>query len=189
MLLTLASCGGHEALDPEGWRARAQARYPALEQTLDQELDPAGFWELDWLPGYDHTTLQVLRREEGLWSLRFYRSWCMGRQFEEVHARSSEGVLLLDSPVWMFGGQPLQVLVPAQVGECECLVPDVFLGTLGIRSASPSPIDSSDEGWAYVRLEVADPDGFHERWEANTQELWSWLWGTTGLHPEPAEER
>jgi hypothetical protein len=145
----------------------------------------AGFWRLDWLPGYDHTTLHVLREVDGTWSLRFYRSWCMGRELEEVHARSTEGVLVLDGPAWPFGAEPLCVLVPARIDGRECLVPDQFLGNVGVRSPEP-PKTETETGWTFVRLEVADPDGFHERWKAAGSAAFDF--GTTGMQPNTEDD-
>ena len=182
LLVLFVSCSrseqAGEPLDPEGWRAQAERAHPALAPVMDEALDPVGLWWLDWLPGYDRTVLQVDRLEDGALFLRFHGTSCTGRSFGESLAQRVEGVLVLERPVAPFGGETLRRLVPVRIEGRECLVPDHFLASVGRRS--PEPPQEPETGWAFVRYDVPEPEGYHERWEALSRQTFQF--GTTELH-------
>lgn len=143
----------------------------------EDEFDPAGFWELAWLPGYDHTTLVLERLDGERWRARFYRATCVGNPSFEVSARREAGVIVLETPARVTD-KPFRALLPARIDGLDCLVPEVYQDKLDRREPLLPPPGTSKEGWAFVRGEARDPADFHARWLA---EPWpTFEFGTAG---------
>ena len=137
-------------LDPDGWRALAQALFPGLEQSFVTDLDPRGTWRRE----APFAELEIEFVGDGEWELT--DAW--DEACRPIRCIRDEGVLVLVDPILWLGPEPVTAFFPVRALDDVWLVPDTQLTRLDFRAPSREPLAKLAFRQVELFPDESDPD-------------------------------